>query len=114
MAGTHSVSRSELDASSFLARSAAVHPDRVAVVCGERRGTYAELRERTNRLACALRACGIERHDRVAALCPNIPALLELHHAVQRRGRCSRRSTCASIAVRCEQWSSGSARDRSQ
>src|SRR3954452_3014553 len=80
------VSRTELDPTSFLARSASVHPDRVAVVEGTRRWTYAELFERTNRLASALRDLGLERHDRVAALCPNIPALLELHHAVPAAG----------------------------
>ena len=53
---------------------------------GERRRTYAELRERVNRLASALRRHGLERHDRVAALCPNVPALLELHHAVPAAG----------------------------
>jgi non-ribosomal peptide synthetase component F len=37
------VSRTELDPVSFLHRSAAVHPERVAVVDGERRWTYAEL-----------------------------------------------------------------------
>ncbi len=31
-------------------------PDRVALVCGERRLTYAELDERANRLANALRS----------------------------------------------------------
>jgi fatty-acyl-CoA synthase len=80
------VSRTELDPTSFLARSASVHPDRVGVVDGMRRWTYAELFERTNRLASSLRARGLERHDRVAALCPNIPALLELHHAVPAAG----------------------------
>jgi fatty-acyl-CoA synthase len=80
------VSRTELDPTSFLARSAAVHADRVAVVDGARRWTYAELLERTNRLAWALRARGVERHERVAALCPNVPALLELHHAVPAAG----------------------------
>jgi hypothetical protein len=76
------VSRTELDPVSFLHRSAAVHLQRVAVVDGERRWTYAELRERVNGVASALRDRGLERHDRVAALCPNVPALLELHHAV--------------------------------
>src|SRR3712207_889359 len=80
------VSRTELDPTSFLARSASVHPDRVAVVDGDRRLTYAELFERTNRLAWCLRARGIERHDRIAALCPNTPAMLELHHAVPAAG----------------------------
>jgi fatty-acyl-CoA synthase len=80
------VSRTELDPVSFLHRSAAVHPQRIAVVDGERRWTYAELRERVNRVASALRGAGLERHDRVAALCPNVPALLELHHAVPAAG----------------------------
>jgi fatty-acyl-CoA synthase len=76
------VSRTELDPTSFLHRSATVHPERIAVVDGDHRWTYAELRERVNRVASALRGAGLERHDRVAALCPNVPALLELHHAV--------------------------------
>src|SRR4051812_36745792 len=80
------VSRTELDPVSFLHRSAAVHPERIAVVDGERRWTYAELRERVNRMASALRRAGLQRHDRVAALCPNVPALLELHHAVPAAG----------------------------
>ena len=80
------VSRTELDPVSFLHRSATVHPERIAVVDGDRRWTYAELRERVNRAASALRSRGIERHDRVGALCPNVPALLELHHAVPAAG----------------------------
>jgi fatty-acyl-CoA synthase len=80
------VSRSELNPVSFLYRSAAVHPGRVAVVHGERRYTYSELCERVNRLASALRHHGLEPHDRVAALCPNVPALLELHHGVPAAG----------------------------
>ena len=84
-AGT-GVSRSELNPVSFLYRSAALHPERVAVVHGDRRYTYAELGERVNRLASALRSHGLEPHDRVAALCPNVPALLELHHGVPAAG----------------------------
>jgi fatty-acyl-CoA synthase len=80
------VSRTELDPTSFLYRSATVHPNRVAVVDGELRRTYAELAERVNRLSSALRGRGLEQHDRVAALCPNVPELLELHHAVPRAG----------------------------
>jgi fatty-acyl-CoA synthase len=80
------VSRTELDPTSFLYRSAAIHPDRVAVVDGDVRRTYAELRERVDRLASTLRARGLERHDRVAVLCPNVPEMLELHHAVPMAG----------------------------
>jgi fatty-acyl-CoA synthase len=80
------VSRTELNPMSFLYRSVAVHPERVAVVYRDRRYSYAELGERVNRLASALRGHGLEPHDRVAALCPNIPALLELHHGVPAAG----------------------------
>jgi fatty-acyl-CoA synthase len=80
------VSRTELDPTSFLLRSATIHPERVAVVDGDVRRTYAELRERVDRLASALRANGLERHDRVAVLCPNVPEMLELHHAVPMAG----------------------------
>jgi fatty-acyl-CoA synthase len=84
--GRTGVSRTELDPTSFLQRSAAIHRDRVAVVYGDVRRTYAELRERMDRLGSALRARGLEHHDRVAALCPNVPELLELHHAVPAAG----------------------------
>jgi fatty-acyl-CoA synthase len=84
--GRSGVSRTELDPVTFLYRSAAIHPDRVAVVDGDRRWTYSELCERVNRLAAALRAGGLQRHERVAALCVNGAPLLELHHAVPAAG----------------------------
>jgi fatty-acyl-CoA synthase len=80
------VSRTELSPVGFLWRSAALFPARVAVVHGERRLTYAELAERARRLASALRGRGLERHDRVAFLCPNAPALLEAHFGVPAAG----------------------------
>src|SRR3982751_4010299 len=82
---TH-VSRTELDPVTFLRRSAAIYPDRVAVVDGALRRTYAALQERVNRLASALRARGVQHLDRVAALCPNVPELLELHFGVPAAG----------------------------
>ena len=70
------VSRTELTPLSFLRRSAAVFPDKIAVVHGNR-GTsydYRTFAERVDRLASALQAAGLRQHDRVAFLCPNIPA----------------------------------------
>jgi fatty-acyl-CoA synthase len=67
---------------SFLERSAAAFPDRVAVVDGERRLTWMQLRERARRLAAALQARGIEHGDRVAFLAPNGHELLEAHFGV--------------------------------
>src|SRR5215813_5546816 len=81
-----SVSRTELTPVSFLHRTAYVFPDKVAVVHGERRHTYREFEERVNRLASALRGAGMSRDDRVAFLCPNIPAMLEAHYGVPAAG----------------------------
>ena len=70
----------------FLERSAAVFPDAVAVVDGERRLTWAELRERSRRLAVALQEAGIEKGDRVAYLALNTTELLEAHFGVPAAG----------------------------
>jgi len=80
------VYRSELDPVSFLRRSASVFPDRTAVVHGERRYTYRDFEGRVNRLASALRAGGLQKHDRVAFLAPNVPAMLEAHFGVPAAG----------------------------
>jgi fatty-acyl-CoA synthase len=79
-------SRLELSPLNFLRRNAQALGQRPAVVHGERRMNYAELEERCNRLASALRDRGIERHDRVAILAPNIPALLEAHYGIPLAG----------------------------
>src|SRR5438552_17716999 len=80
------VYRTELSPGSFLTRSAYVCPDKIAVVHGARRYTYRQLEERVNRLASALRTAGLAKHDRVAFLCPNIPAMLEAHFGVPAAG----------------------------
>jgi fatty-acyl-CoA synthase len=67
---------------SFLRRAAHVWRDRVAVIHGARRLTYAALLERSRRLASALRAAGVAPADVVAALMPNIPEMLEAHFGV--------------------------------
>jgi fatty-acyl-CoA synthase len=81
------VSDAPLTPLSFLERSADVWADRPAVVDGDRAWTYAEHHERVRRVAAALRTeLGIRRGDRVAALLPNVAALLELHYAVPGAG----------------------------
>jgi fatty-acyl-CoA synthase len=52
-------------------------PHRVAFVHGDARRTYAELDDRTRRLAGALRDLGVAPGDRVAYLGPNDPTLIE-------------------------------------
>jgi fatty-acyl-CoA synthase len=82
------VFRTELTPLSFLRRSAAVFPDKTAVVHGNRGSSYdyRTLKERVARLASALQAAGLRHHDRVAFLCPNIPAMVEAHFAVPAAG----------------------------
>ncbi|MFZ5648607.1 MAG: acyl--CoA ligase family protein [Bacillota bacterium] len=67
---------------SFLRRSAAVFPNKTAVVYNETRYTYAQFYERVNRLASALSKVGIGKGDKVAFICPNIPSMLEAHFGV--------------------------------
>ncbi|MGA3113969.1 MAG: acyl--CoA ligase family protein [Syntrophobacteraceae bacterium] len=66
----------------FLGRSASIFTDKVAVVYEDKRYTYQEFYNRVNRLASALRKVGIGKGDKVAFMCPNIPAMLEAHYAV--------------------------------
>lgn len=66
----------------WLRRAAGIFPDRVAVVHGERRWTYAEFEARARRLADALRRRGIAPGDTVAIMAPNTPSMIEAHYAV--------------------------------
>jgi fatty-acyl-CoA synthase len=67
---------------SFVERSAEVFGDLPAVVHGARGYTWAQTRERSARLAAALRALGIGRGDTVSAMLPNTPEMVEVHYAV--------------------------------
>ncbi|MBB6553753.1 acyl-CoA synthetase [Nonomuraea rubra] len=59
------------------ARRALMTPDRTAFVSGERVVTFAEVHERTTRLAARLRRAGVAAGDRVAYLGPNHVAFAE-------------------------------------
>lgn len=67
---------------SFLARTAAIYPNRIAVVHGERRTTWAETYARCRRLAAALAAHGVGPGDTVAIMSPNAPPIFECHFAI--------------------------------
>ncbi|MHB1165836.1 MAG: AMP-binding protein [Candidatus Nanopelagicales bacterium] len=66
----------------FLRRASDVHGDSIAVVDGDVRIAYRELRSRADRLADALRAEGVQPGDRVAVLAANGLPLLEAHYGV--------------------------------
>ncbi|KNG94446.1 AMP-binding protein [Pseudaestuariivita atlantica] len=67
---------------SHLRRAAIVFPDRLAVVYGAHRATYAEYHARVSRLASGLNGIGIAPGDVVATILPNIPAQAEAHFGV--------------------------------
>jgi 3-(methylthio)propionyl---CoA ligase len=70
----------------FLERAAAIYPQRIAVIHGRRRDTYAEFYRRTRRLACALSRRGLGPGDTVAVLLANTPPMLEAHYGVPMTG----------------------------
>src|SRR6266851_8720015 len=70
----------------FLSRSAAIYPDRPAIIHGPRRISYREFDARSRRLASALAARGIGEGDTVAVVLPNVPAMLEAHQGVPALG----------------------------
>ena len=67
---------------SFVERSAEVFGDLPAVIHGARRYDWAQLRERSARLAAALRALGVGRMGTVSAMLHNTPEMVEAHYAV--------------------------------
>jgi acyl-CoA synthetase (AMP-forming)/AMP-acid ligase II len=62
------------------------HPDRIALISGSRRVTYAEFDRQVDRAAAALRAAGVEHGDRVAILDKNSIEYLEQLFAAARIG----------------------------
>ncbi len=64
---------------SFLPKAAAIYPDRLAVIHGARRFTWAELYARARRLASALQQRGVGKGHTVAAMLANTPEMVEMH-----------------------------------
>ena len=66
----------------FVERSAEVFGDLPAVIHGARRYNWAQLRDRSARLAAALRTLGVGRGSTVSVMLPNTPEMVEAHYAV--------------------------------
>ena len=78
--GRNQANYTALSPLSFLRKAATVHPQRLAVIHGERRLDWAQVYQRCRRLASALQRMGVGKGDTVAALLPNTPAMIELHY----------------------------------
>ncbi len=70
----------------FLERTAAVFPNRTAVIHGRRRYDWREAAARCRRLGSALARRGIGPGDTVAIMAPNIPEMFEAHFGIPMTG----------------------------
>jgi len=70
----------------FLRRAANVYADKTAVVDGDRRYSYRELKARVDQLSHALRDLDLEPGDRVCILSPNSHFFLESFYATAQSG----------------------------
>ena len=66
----------------FLAESAEVYPDAVALRCGAASATYSELASDAARLADCLIDGGVRPGDRVAIMLPNGPAFVVVLYGI--------------------------------
>ena len=70
----------------LLTRSAARYPQRMAIVCGEVRWSYAQFAQLCDRLAAGLASIGVTKGDRVAILARNSHAFAAMRFALARLG----------------------------
>ena len=82
----NSANHTALSPLSFIARSAKVYPERLSVVHGATRYTWAQTYRRCRQLASALARRGVGPGDTVAAMLPNTPPMFEAHFAVPMLG----------------------------
>src|SRR4029450_7454444 len=75
-----------LNLSAVLEQHVRRRPDAEALVCGDKRLTYAQLNAWANQVANALAASGIRRGDHVALLCPNLPYFPAIYFGILKAG----------------------------
>jgi long-chain acyl-CoA synthetase len=75
-----------LNLASIVTDSAARAPERVAIRLGNAELTYAQLDERSARLAALLRERGLQPGDRVGVMLPNVPQFPIAYYGVLRAG----------------------------
>ena len=71
---------------SFIARTAEVYPDRLAIVHGDLRQNWGQTYARCRQLASSLQKIGIGKNDTVAVMLPNTPPMVEAHFGVPMSG----------------------------
>ena len=77
---------SSRNVSSLLTDSAALYPERTAIVFGEERISYAALDSSANQVANLLVARGVRPGDKVALSCPNLPHFTTIYFGILKAG----------------------------
>lgn len=70
----------------LLETTAKQHAQKTAIVLGERRVSYAELDESSNKVANTLIKVGIKKGDRVAMILPNSPEFVSIYFGIIKAG----------------------------
>ncbi len=70
----------------FIARTAEVYPERLAILHGDLRQSWAQTYARCRQLASSLQKIGIGKNDTVAVMLPNTPPMVEAHFGVPMAG----------------------------
>ncbi len=70
----------------LLEDSARNVPNRTAVICGDSQFTYAEINAKANQVSNALKKIGIEKGDKVALSCPNLPFFPIVYYGILKTG----------------------------
>src|SRR5690242_10585222 len=70
----------------ILRESAAARPDKIAVICGEFRMTYAELDAASSRVAVGLARRGLRPGDAVGLQLPNVPQFVVAYFGILKAG----------------------------
>lgn len=71
---------------SFIARTADIFPDRLALIYGNRQYNWQETYARVRQLASALIKRGIKQGDTVSIIAPNTPEMFEAHYGIPMAG----------------------------
>lgn len=82
----NSANHAPLSPLGFIARTAEVYPERLAVVHGTLRRNWCETYARCRQLASSLHKAGVGKNDTVAVMLPNTPPMVEAHFGVPMAG----------------------------
>ena len=75
-----------LNLATLLEENLRIHPQKTAVVFGDMRFSYAQINGAANQIANGLKAAGIERGDKVALSCPNLPYFPMVYYGILKAG----------------------------